>query len=755
MRDSSSTLAALIAVGRRYGMDLNPDELRRNFGLEEDEPDDRKVASVAGELGFQVKTLSLAWQELPQLQRVLPAILRLRDGTVLLLETVSRTKAGGQAAIVRDPRDSTDAQVAIDEAQLAQVWDGAVLLIKRRYAFGDEEKPFGLSWLVAQLVQERGLFRDLVITVFTNVLFMLAPVIVARIVLGKVLPGHSTDTLVALAIFFGILLVLELIVTFLRQRLLEALTVRLDGKLNLYIFDKLLKLPLEYFEHNTTGYIASKILQTQHIRHFMTGQLFTTLLDLITAVVLVPFLFVMSWLLAVSVMMWTVIVSLIVWAFLGPIAARHREAVAAQQERIAYMVESIYGMRTIKMLVLEARRRLGWDPRIARTLKAQFQLGMTSVRLQVLTLPFERLVSSGTFLIGAAMYLYYVALLSDPQARSLAIIGNQTTTGAALSAAIDPWTLVAFVLLAGRVASPLMHLGRLSLDLQEARGAVGQIASVVNVPPEETRSGTGMRLPIRGEVTFQDVRLRYSSDAPFALDGVSFSIRPGTILGIMGRSGSGKTTVTRLLQGLNQNYDGVIKVDGMDLREIDLQYLRTNIGVVAQENFLFTGTIRENIGMARSDASMAEVARAAQLAGAEEFIEKLPRGYNTMLTEGATNLSGGQRQRIAIARALILDPPVLILDEATSALDAESEAIINANLRRIAEGRTILCVSHRLSMLVDAHAIMVMEKGKLYDIGTHDELLRRCDIYKSMWYKQNRHLDPSGSHGTISVVHSA
>src|SRR5215469_15640201 len=752
MRDSSSTLAALIAVARRNGVDLNADELRRNFGLTEEEPDDRKFASVAGELGFEVKPLHIAWDELPQLQRVLPALLRLRDGTVLLLEAVNRTQAGGQVAVVRDPHDASDAQVAIDETQLAQVWDGAILLIKRRYAFGDEEKPFGLSWLIAQLVQERVLVRDLSITVLTNVLFMLAPVIVARIVLGRVLVGNSTATLVALATFFVVVVVLELIVTYLKQRLLETMTVRIDGKLNLYIFDKLLKLPIDYFERNTTGYIASKILQTQYIRHFMTGQLFSTMLDLVTAIVLLPFLFMMSWMLALFVMACTVIVALIVWAFLEPIAARHREAVIAQQERISYMVESIYGMRTIKMLVIEARRRLGWDPRIARTLKAQFQLGMASVRLQALSLPFERLVSSGTFLVGAALYLYYVALLNDPQAKGLAIIGSQTAHTVALSAAVEPWTLVAFTMLAGRVAAPLMHLGRLSLDLQEARGAVGPIASVVNIPPEATRAGTGMRLPIRGEVTFQDVRFRYSSDAPFALDGVTFSIRPGTILGIMGRSGSGKTTITRLLQGLNQNYDGVIKIDGMDLREMDLQYLRTNIGVVAQENFLFTGSIRENIGMARPDAGMAEIARAAQLAGAEEFIEKLPSGYNTRLTEGATNLSGGQRQRVAIARALILDPPLLILDEATSALGAESEAIINANLRRIAEGRTILCVSHRLSMLVDAHAIIVMEKGKLYDIGTHDELLRRCDIYRNMWYKQNRHLDPSISHGPISVV---
>jgi ATP-binding cassette subfamily B protein len=215
----------------------------------------------------------------------------------------------------------------------------------------------------------------------------------------------------------------------------------------------------------------------------------------------------------------------------------------------------------------------------------------------------------------------------------------------------------------------------------------------------------------------------------------------GTMLGIMGRSGSGKTTVTRLLQRLNTSYEGMIKIDGMDLREIDLMHLRTHIGVVPQDNFLFSGTIRENIAMAKHDASFADVVRAAQLSGAEEFIERLPRGYDTLLEEGATNLSGGQRQRLAIARALLIDPPVLILDEATSALDAESEAIVNANLKRMAKGRTVLSISHRLSMLVECDAILVLERGKCYDLGTHEELLHRCDIYKHMWYQQNRHLN--------------
>jgi ATP-binding cassette subfamily B protein len=288
------------------------------------------------------------------------------------------------------------------------------------------------------------------------------------------------------------------------------------------------------------------------------------------------------------------------------------------------------------------------------------------------------------------------------------------------------------------------------MDIAEVRVAVFQVATIMNVPAEPAQVN-GLKLPIKGEITFKDIRFRYVPDAAYALDEVSFTVPRGTMLGIMGRSGSGKTTVTRLLQRLHTGFEGMIKIDGMDLREIDLMHLRTHIGVVPQENFLFSGSIRENIAMARPGANFADIVHAAQLSGAEEFIERLPRGYDTMLEEGATNLSGGQRQRLAIARALLIDPPVLIFDEATSALDAESEAIVNANLKRMAKGRTVISISHRLSMLVEADAILVLERGRVYDIGTHEELLRRCDIYKHMWYQQNRHLDP-GESGDLPLI---
>ena len=301
--------------------------------------------------------------------------------------------------------------------------------------------------------------------------------------------------------------------------------------------------------------------------------------------------------------------------------------------------------------------------------------------------------------------------------------------------------LFAFLMLSMRVSGPLLQMAQLINQYDEARIAVGVVAQLINQPPEEGRSGNGVRTPIEGHIELSE-RLRSSMPAPRgSLYKMSRSRCPkGPSLDIMGRSGSGKTTVTRLLQGLHSNYQGLIKIDGIDVREYDVDHLRRSLGVVLQDNFLFSGSIRENIIAGKIDATFDEVVRAARLAGAEEFIERLPRGYETYIYEGSPNLSGGQRQRLAIARALIVDPRILILDEATSALDAESEAIVNANIARIASGRTLIIISHRLSSLMAADTILVLEQGAVHDIGQHEDLLARSDIYSKFWYEQNSHV---------------
>jgi len=275
-------------------------------------------------------------------------------------------------------------------------------------------------------------------------------------------------------------------------------------------------------------------------------------------------------------------------------------------------------------------------------------------------------------------------------------------------------------------------------EYQDVALSVRMLGEVMNQRPEQAGRGRGLRPTLTGRIEFENVSFRYTPDGAPALDDVSFSIPSGTVFGIVGKSGSGKTTVTRLIQGLYQIQQGLVRIDGFDSREIDLVHLRKSIGVVLQDNFLFQGSVRDNISAARPDATFEEIAEAARLAGAEEFIERLPRGFDTLLEENAENLSGGQRQRLAIARALITDPRLLIFDEATSALDPDSEAIIRQNLKRISAGRTVIIVSHRLSTLVDADAILVIDRGRIADSGRHDQLLSRCMTYRHLWNQQTR-----------------
>ena len=718
-RAAFSALHALAALASRLGLDTNVEQLRRRFSIDAGEPSTPMLIAMARELGLEARALHMTFAQLPRLARTLPAILRARDGGALLLEDARSDPMKGSVVIIRDPAAPEDEQFAIEEIRLAQVWEGEVILVKRSHAATDEQQPFGLVWLAGQVLRERRLFVDIGAAALASTVFALAPPFVFMIVLDRVLVSHSHATLNVLVGAILIMLVFETILSYLRRVLTQVATTRIDGRLNLYLIDRLLKLPMEYFERNPTGRTLGKLGDIWRIRNFLTGQLFGTFLDAVPLLGLVPAMLVLQWRLALLAFALSGIIFVIVMIFMKPLGRLHARMIRAEQAKTSHLVETIYGMRTIKSLALEGRRRKEWDRHVAAAAAAHHDLGLMANYPQTLTLPFERLIYSGCLAVGA------YAVLAAPET-------------------INPGALVAFALLSGRLAQPLVRIAQLQQELAEVRGAIGEVASVMNVPPEPARVN-GLRLPIKGEIRFSDVRFRYSPLAPYALDEVSFSVPQGTVLGVMGRSGSGKTTVTRLLQRLHAGYEGTIKIDGMDLRELDLHHLRTHIGVVPQENFLFSGSIRDNIAMARPDASFLDVVRAAQLAGAEEFIERLPRGYDTNLEEGACNLSGGQRQRLAIARALLINPPVLILDEATSALDAESEAIVSANLKRMAKGRTVLTISHRLSMLVDADAILVLERGKVYDFGTHEQLLRRCDIYKQMWHQQNRHLDTAAS----------
>ena len=714
--ERSTALNALVRVAAQYGVLLDADQLRRNFPFEGIEPSTALLSRIAERSGFSVKRLRIRAGELGRLAKVVPALLMLNNGKSALLARV-QTDQGAPTVLLEDLDAAPGTEVILDEPRLFQIWSGELLLVKRRWRATDQDRPFDFVWLVGQVLREGRLFRDIGVAAFLMSLLSLGPPLITLILIDRVLFNHSMPTLEVLGVAMLGLIAFETAFTWLRKRLTAIATTRIDARINLHIFDKLLNLPLSYFERNSTGLINSKIGQVWHIRQFLVDVVAGTLLDAVTLAVLLPVLFLLNWVLACVVVALAATILLIYYLFLPSLRIRHAKVIEAEQAMGSHQVESIYGIKTVKSLSLDGLKREERDHLVAQTAEARRSYEFLQLVPQTMVLPFERLIYIGSFTLGC-----YMAL----QEASISSIGS----------------VVAFSMLAGRIAAPIVQLANLINGYEYARGAMGIVGSVMNTPPEEGRGGTGLRQPIVGRVVFQDVRFRYSPTAAYAIDGATFEIPKGTIFGVMGRSGSGKTTITRLLQGLSRDYEGLIKIDGMDLREIDLDHLRANIGVVPQENFLFRSTIRENIAAAHPNVSFDKIVRAAQMAGAEEFIERLPTGYATPVEEGAVNFSGGQRQRLAIARALLVDPPILVLDEATSALDAESEAIVNANLMRIAKGRTVIIISHRLSSLMMADNILVMERGKVYDIGRHEELVERCDIYKSLWHQQNRHLDP-------------
>ncbi|MDD2748897.1 MAG: ATP-binding cassette domain-containing protein, partial [Acidithiobacillus sp.] len=290
--------------------------------------------------------------------------------------------------------------------------------------------------------------------------------------------------------------------------------------------------------------------------------------------------------------------------------------------------------------------------------------------------------------------------------------------------------LIAFQMISGQVTGPILRLAQLWQHFQQVGVSVSRMGDLMNTPAEPVVDiGKASPPALHGRVTLDKLRFRYTADTEEVLKGISFDIPAGSFVGIVGRSGSGKSTLAKMLQRLYLPDSGAVLIDGIDLRHVEPNWLRRQIGVVLQENFLFSGTIRENITMVYPEATLDRVIAAAQLAGAHEFISKMPDAYDTKVGERGDSLSGGQRQRIAIARALLGDPRILIFDEATSALDYESERIIWKNLHKICEGRTVFMAAHRLASIRSADIILVMDDGEIVEQGAHQTLIAQNGVY--------------------------
>lgn len=394
---------------------------------------------------------------------------------------------------------------------------------------------------------------------------------------------------------------------------------------------------------------------------------------------------------------------------------RHRlnEKFRTGSEVSSYLVESIQGVQTIKSYALENKIQDRWGQLQANYVTSSYKINLLS--------------SSSS---GVAQFIQKIFDLTLLYFGAKLVLEGQFSIG----------QLVAFRMLSSRISGPVLRLVQLWQEYQQANLSVEKIGDIINSPVEiKDEMGQKLQLPeLKGKINFDKVHFRYRLDASEAVKDLSFSIEAGTVVGLVGRSGSGKSTVAKLIQKLYIPERGKVSIDGMDVSLMNADQLRRQIGVVLQENFMFTGSVRENIAIRGDYASMEEIMAAAKIAGAHDFILQLPNGYDTIIGEKGLGLSGGQKQRIAIARAILPNPKILLFDEATSALDYESESIIQENLKEICKGRTVMIIAHRLSTLRDAQKIMVLDQGSILEQGSHEELLRADGLYASFYHQQNR-----------------
>jgi subfamily B ATP-binding cassette protein HlyB/CyaB len=707
-----SVVQCLAAIAQHHSIRVNPERMIHDFALSDQEPNATLVVRMAGEIGLKAKAINLTWDKLIGLQGVFPIMARLKSNSGVILVGIQREGGEAQVGVV-NPLANATAVTIMNEASFKEIWNGEVILLKRQSSLLDTQQPFGLRWFIPEIMRQRTAFRDVIIAGMAMNVLALASPLFFQLVIDKVLVHQSASTLAVLTIGVTVALLFDAAFGYLRQILLLSATNKIDMHVTRRTFGHLLSLPIDFFELSTAGVITRQMQQLESVRQFLTGRLLFTGMDAMALFIFLPLLFTYSVTLALIVLAFTLTIASIIALLLPTYRKRLESLNIAEGRRQALLVESIHGMRTVKALTMEPVQRKVWDQISAESIHARFRLGKLSLLGNMIT-----------ELLGKLMPVVII------------YIGAQAVFEQTMSVGV----LIAFQMLSGRVVGPLIQMVSLINEYQQTALSVRMLADIMNRPSEGRIGAGGLRPQLRGEISFDNVNFRYPGASINTLDRTSFTISAGTVVGIVGRSGSGKTTLTKLIQGLYPVQDGIVRFDGVDAREIDLAHLRHQIGVVLQENFLFRGTIRENLCITKPDATIEEIIAAAQASGADEFIERLPKGFDTLLEENASNLSGGQKQRLSIARCLLAKPRILILDEAASALDPESEAIFIRNLSQIAVGRTVVMISHRLSTLVKSNAILVMQQGRLSDCGTHEELLSRCETYQQLWNQQTSHL---------------
>lgn len=697
--NDESGLLALAILLRCHGIAADPDQIRHRVGAAR--VGVTEILRCAKDFALKARVQRTSWNRLSVTP--LPGIAVLRDGGFLILGKVIDDTLLIQRPL--SPRPET-----ITQAELEAIWDGDIILMTRRAALTDLSRRFDIGWFLGAVRKYRSLLGEVLIASFFLQIFAVISPLFFQVVIDKVLVHRSLSTLDVLVMGLVALTVFETILGTLRVYLFAHTTNRIDVELGARLFRHLMALPIAYFQTRRVGDSVARVRELENIRQFLTSSALTLVIDLLFTVVFLVVMFYYSTTLTLIVLA-SFPFYIGISAGAAPLFRRRLdEKFNRGSENQAFLVESVTGVETLKAMAVEPQMQIRWEEQLAGYVAASFRvLSLNNTASQAVQM-INKLVVAATLYFGARL-----------------VIGGELSVG----------ELVAFNMLAARVSMPVLRLAQMWQDFHQARLSIDRLGDILNTIPEPSfNPGRAALPPIRGQVTFEHATFRYRIDGPEVLHDVSFSVNPGQVIGIVGSSGSGKSTIAKMIQRLYVPESGRVLVDGVDLAMVDLAWLRRQIGVVLQENVLFNRSIRENIALADPAMPMERVIAAASLAGAHDFILELPEGYDTIVGERGSSLSGGQRQRVAIARALITDPRILILDEATSALDYESERAIQQNMKRISAGRTVFVIAHRLSTVRHANRIITIEHGRIVEDGTHDELIRSNGRYANLHYLQ-------------------
>ena len=715
-----SGLQALCLIARLHHIAADPATLAHQLGWSASHlPDIDDLLIAARHIGLKAKRSRSRVDRLHL--AALPALAVLKADPGGAERVVVLAQCDGQRVLFQDPAGasgtsaSAGARPTIEPIDVfATQWSGELILVTSRASLAGELARFDFSWFIPSLVKHRRLFGEVMAISLFLQLFALVSPLFFQVVMDKVLVHRGLTTLDVLVIGLVVVVVFESVLTALRAYVFSHTTSRIDVELGARLFRHLLNLPLAYFQARRVGDSVARVRELENMRSFLTGNALTLVLDVLFSVVFIAVMFLYSVPLTLIVLVSLPLYLGLSLMVMPMLRARLDEKFARGAENQALLVETITGIQTVKATALEPAMARRWDSQLAAYVSASF-------RTQTLA----GFAHEGVNLIGKlvnAATLWYGAHL---------VIEGQLTVG----------MFVAFNMFAGRVSQPIMRMAQMWTDFQQTGISMARLGDVLNARTEVPSTGHGTSAaqlpPIKGQITLDQVTFRYRPEAAPVLQGFSLAIRPGEVIGIVGRSGSGKSTLTKLVQRLYTPEQGRILIDGIDIGLVDAAQLRRQVGVVLQDNLLFHRSVRENIAITDPAAPIELVLRAAQLAGAHDFISELPEGYDTLVGEQGASLSGGQRQRIAIARALFNQPRILIFDEATSALDYESEAIVQRNMAHICQGRTVLVIAHRLSAVRHAHRIVVMDKGRVVEMGSHDELRAIPQgLYARLWAMQ-------------------